>query len=132
MRILGVNQKWDKLKQPQWTTFRFQRKDKDWILSEMVQVVYRPRSKQREILGVAKIISKEPRRMSRAFHLIQPLITNIEANEDGFPDGYDTYGNTKSGYFFMWEWLFDIYGGRRLLDEPMNKLTLRWVKNEQA
>jgi len=30
MRILGFSKKWDKLKDPEFTTFRFERKDKDW------------------------------------------------------------------------------------------------------
>lgn len=63
-------------------------------------------------------------------NLVEPKVANAEANEDGFPDGRDTYGNQKSGYYFMWEWLWDTYGGRRLLAEPMNKLTLKWLGRE--
>jgi len=35
MRILGVSKKWDKLQRPEWTTFRFARKDKDWYEGEI-------------------------------------------------------------------------------------------------
>ncbi len=127
MRILGFQKHWDKLGQPRFTTFRFSRRDKDWEIGETVQIVIKPRSKNREYLSVAEIINKEPRCMARCgSKLVEPKVTNAEANDDGFPDGFDSFGNTKSGYFFMWEWLFDTYGGRRLLDEPMNKLTLKW------
>jgi len=51
MRILGVSKKWDKLKNEMlFTTFRFPRKDRDWAVEEVVQLVYKPRSKEREIL----------------------------------------------------------------------------------
>ena len=129
MRILGFSRKWGKLRNNTFTTFRFSRRDRDWQVAEVVQVVYKPRSKEREILGTAQIITKEPRYMFRlGGKLAEPKVTNAEANEDGFSDGIDRYGNRKSGYYFMWEWLFDTYGGQRLIDEPMNKLLLQWVK----
>lgn len=129
MRILGFGNKWPKLQQDTFTTFRFKREDRDWEMGELVQVVFKPRSKERQVLGVAKILAKEPRCMAwGGSKLTDPKVANAEANEDGFPDGYDQYGNHKSGYYYMWEWLFDTYGGRRLLDEPMNRLTLRWLE----
>lgn len=128
MRVLGFSQKWPKLQQGVFTTFRFSRKDRDWEVGEAVEIIYKPRSKNREVLGIAEIVAKELRRMSWVdSKLAQRKVINEEANEDGFPDGKDQYGNRKSGYYYMWEWLFDTYGGRRLLDEPMNKLTLTWV-----
>jgi len=115
MRILGVTEKWDKLKQPQWTTFRFARKDKDWQVGEVVQVVYKPRRKGGgEKLGVAKIINKAARRM-----VTPPLESDTlywEAKADGF-----------ASYNLMWEWLWSRYRNR-LFTEPMNKLTLQWVE----
>lgn len=122
MRILGFTKKWDKLKQPEFTTFRFPRRDKDWQVGESVQIVYKPRSKEREILGVAEIVSKEPRNMVKLLDIIGkehnvPTITEDEAKADGFED-----------YWGMWHWLFDAYrGGQRFIDEPMNKLTLKWL-----
>ncbi len=131
MRILGFSKKWNKLEQDTFTTFRFGRKDKNWQVGEVVQIVYKPRSKEREPLGSAVILNKEPRCMFRlGSKLTEPKVTNDEANEDGFPDGRDQYGNRKSGYYFMWEWLFDTYGGQRLIDEPMNKLSLKWISKE--
>lgn len=128
MRILGFSKKWPKLQEPEFTTFRFSRRDRDWQVGEIAQIVYKPRSKEREILGIAQIINKEPRCMARlGSKLIEPKVTNTEANEDGFSDGHDQYGNRKSSYFFMWEFLWDSYGGKRLLNEPMNRLTLRRV-----
>lgn len=129
MRVLGFSERWQKLSNPEFTTFRFKRKDKDWEVGEVVQVVYKPRRKGGgEFLGIAEIVSKEPRCM--AWHgsdLIEPKITNEEAIADGFPDG-EHKGRFKEGYFFMWEWLWDAYGGKRLMEEPMNKLTLVWIK----
>lgn len=123
MRELGFSEKWPKLKQD-FTTFRFQRRDKDWQVGEVVKVVYRPRTKQREVLGVAKIISKAQRAM--AWHGDRTgaiKVTDEEAIADGFIGRPE-----KSAYFEMWEFLFNYYGGTRLLSEPMNKLTLQWVK----
>ena len=117
MRILGFSKKWSKLSQPEFTTFRFARKDKDWEVGELVQIIYKPRSKDREKLGIAEITRKESRNMVRARRneWVIPTITEEEANADGFEN-----------YMQMWFWLFDTYGGQRLIHEPMNKLTLRW------
>lgn len=131
MRILGFSTKWDKLQQPQFTTFRFARRDRDWQVGEVVQIVFKPRSKNREILGSAKIVSKEPRAM--AWHGDKtglPKIHNEEAIEDGFRGEDNDFGFNKIAYFYMWEFLFGYYGGERLLNEPMNKLTLAWVEKE--
>ena len=80
MRILGYSKKWDKLKKPIHTTFRYPRKDKDWYQGELVQEVYRPRSRDREFLQVARIIKKEPKQLAD--------ITHGEAVEDGFINLY--------------------------------------------
>ena len=124
MRILGVSEGWPKLEKPEFTTFRFARKDRDWQVGEMVQVVYRPRSKDREVLGTARIMGKEARCMAwRGSELTEPKVTEEEAETDGFgPPG-------KEAYFAMWRWLWGVYGGRRVVDEPMNKLVLHWEAN---
>lgn len=123
MRILGFNKKWDKLKQPEFTTFRFPRKDRDWAIGEQVQIVFHPRGKDHKNLGIAEIILKEPRAIGILGDKTNcQHITNEEAIADGFPDT-----EIKHGYFSMWEFLFGAYGGERLLNEPMNKLTLRWI-----
>lgn len=116
MRILSVAKKWDKLKQPDWTTFRFTRKDRDWYVGEVVQVFYKSRSPQREMIGMAEIISKDRRKIRGATQGQYRQISNKEAVADGFKDWRD-----------MWEWMLRAYGIRRLLLEPMNKLTLRWI-----
>lgn len=114
MRILGFSRKWDKLRQDKFTTFRFTRKDKDWGVNEVVQVVYKPRSKEREILGIAEIIKKEPRWV-KEFSLDDiPIFTENEANADGFRSRLE-----------MFMWVADTHRGRNM-KEPMNKLTLRW------
>lgn len=119
MRILGFSKKWDKLRQPEFTTFRFLRRDKDWQVGEQVQIVFKPRSKEREVLGVAEIIKKEP----RSLDIVEPSIemrdytelSEEEAIEDGFEDTTE-----------MLNWMCKVYNDR-IWDEPMNKLTLRWL-----
>lgn len=123
MRILGVSKRWPKLKKDEFTTFRFSRRDKDWCPNEVVQIVLNPRSKKRQILGTAQIINVEPRCMCwHGSKLPDPIVTDEEAMDDGFEPAGE-----KKAYFVMWEWLWAVYGPERLLNEPMSKLTLRWV-----
>jgi len=108
MRIIGFSQKWDKLTRNTFTTFRFPRKDKDWFEGERVKVVLQPRSKHRETLGEALIISKIPTRI--------PDITLDEAQADGFQDAS-----------LMTAWLIKAYGHAKITSSTiMNKLTLKW------
>ena len=109
MRILGFSKHWQKLSNSTFSTFRFARCGKDWQVGEMVQVVYKPRSPNREILGIAKIVNKERRDLFRVG------VTEQEAIRDGF-----------EGILDMGQWL-DKTHGRRWLDEPLNKLLLKWV-----
>ena len=126
MRIFGFSRKWDKLNQSEFTTFRFPRRDKDWAIGEEVQLVYHPRSKDREILGIAQIVNIEKRAMAWHGDMTGEVkVTDAEAIEDGFDN---TVGITGGAYFSMWEFLWEYYGGRRLLKEPMNKITLRQIR----
>ena len=118
MRILGFSRKWDKLKNDTFTTFRFERRDADWTGGEIVQIVYKPRSKNREVLGVATITWRNIRLMPSTghsvFHVDAPLISHAEAVADGF--------ESVAG---MREWLQGTHGKERAL--LMNKLTLRKI-----
>jgi len=118
MREIGFSKLWPKLAKPQFTTFRFTRRDKnDWHVGEVVRVVYRPRSHiDRSVLGLAVIEAKEQRAIFRDTDYV-PRITNREAKIDGF-----------EGLITMEEWLRKSYPGDRLWDEPMNKLTLAWTQ----
>jgi len=116
MRELGFSQRWPKLKQPAFTTFRCPRQDRDWHQGELVRVVYRPRSREREVLGYAEIVSREPRTFLPAKKW--PQVTKAEAIEDGF-DNLDA----------MKAWLYNAHGEERLslsTGRTMNKLTLEW------
>ena len=108
MRILGYSRRWKKLQKPIHTTFRFPRKDaqlgRDWYEGEMVQEVYKPRSKEREVLQIARIAKKEAKFLAD--------ITHEEAMEDGFINLYD-----------MYEWLSHVHKGRDMFS-PINKLTI--------
>jgi len=122
MRILSVSEYWPKLhlelpigERPLFTTFRWSRKGKDLFVCETIQIVYKSRSKQRKVLGIAEIVGKEPRRIFDATLGDYPVLTNEEAVADGFDVDWDMIG-----------WLDKTYGIRRLLNEPMNKLTLSW------
>ena len=121
MRILGFSEKLEKLNKKEFTSFRPRRKDRDWGVCEDVQVVYKPRSKNREVLGVAKIIEREPRFMASymlggqfAFN-----VSHLEAVEDGFENIVE-----------MMKWFKKTYGEDCLTQKVMNKLTLRWVGRE--
>ncbi len=133
MRILGFSKKWDKLKQAEFTTFRFPRKDKNWQIGEQVQVVFHPRHKDHETIGIAEIINKETRAMAWLGDKTgAPKISNDEAVADGFPDKGTIEDGLRLGYYSMWEFMWDNYGGERLLSEHMNKLTLRWISHESS
>ncbi len=111
MRVLGFSKKWDKLQKPEFTTFRFPRKDtdkgRDWKVGEQVQVVYHPRNKDREYLFNAEIISKQPKHITE--------IDDAEAAEDGF-----------ANYSEMYDWLTKAHHGVALTSIPkINKLTLK-------
>ena len=132
MRILGFSQKWTKLKQHTFTTFRFERRDIDWHIGERVQVVYKPRSKEREILGTAKIVAKEKRWVGWASSLIEW----IEREHDILPhSGIGTIGHKEAvedgfaGVLEMVNWLAKTHKDRNNR-EPMNKLTVTWILTE--
>lgn len=112
MRILGFSKEWDKLKGSFFTTFRVPRKDKDWQLYEKVQIVIKPRTKERKILGEAVIIGKEERSLEG--------IDLHEAVIDGFPS------LTEMKY-----WLIEAHGKEKLDHTPLNKLTLNWQQGAQ-
>jgi hypothetical protein len=117
VRILGFSKKWPKLEQKEFTTFRLPRRDRDWEEGEQAQIVYRPRSKDREPLGVASITRKETRRFFKG----QPgdkELTHREAIADGFISTGD-----------MMLWMVKAHG-ERVHNEPLNKLTLKWLKDK--
>ncbi len=106
MRIISFSERWGKLSNSTFTTFRFPRKDKrDWYVGEVVQVYYKNRSPQREKLGIAEIIDKTSRLGAQ---------DDAEAQADGFIDARD-----------MERWMIKKYGEARTW-QPMNKLTLIW------
>ena len=120
MRILGFSKKWPKLQQSVFTTFRFTRRDRDWQVGKLVQVVIKPRTPSLEVLGPAEIIGKEPRWI---FSAKKPRGAKMLTRREAIIDGH-------KNYFDMAMWLSDTHGHSRLVNEPMNKLTLRRVKGE--
>ena len=132
MRILGVSKTWPKLKNDLWTTYRFPRKDRDWGIEEVVQVVYKPRSKEREVIGIARIIRKEPKDLNKQYFYYPGIgdyntpetITPSEAEEDGFT-GMHGGGDTEK----MRRWFIDTYGYSKC-KELINKLTLYWLSGD--
>jgi hypothetical protein len=123
MRILGFTKKWDKLRQDEFTTFRFPRLDRDWYVGEVVQVVYKPRSKAREVLGVARIISKEPRDITGWQQWSLPTMHPSVGQEEALADGFSSRDD-------MFEWLRKAHRGRGIHSNQINKLTLRWLEKE--
>jgi len=131
MRILGFSKKWDKLDKDWYardihtfTTFRYPRRDRDWEVEEVVQVVYKPRSKEREPLGIARIIRIQPKDMSKQYnhYLVSPpdLIIASEAEEDGFT-GRHGGGDVKAMIEFIKDW-------KRPDPNKVNKLVLYWIE----
>ena len=120
MRIMGFSNKWDKLNNGYFSTFRFPRKDRDWFDGEVVQIVYKPRTKNREPLGNAKIMAKEQ-------VWVKPFVLSFG---EKYPDAtFLDYGDARADGFNspaeMIEYMKKTYG-HRLHCEPMNKLTLKW------
>ncbi len=81
MRILSFQQNWinhvtgkPKLLEPEFTTYRFTRKDRPWTAGEFVRIVYRTRSKDRVELGHAVIRAVQT----------NPNISEFDAQQDGF------------------------------------------------
>jgi hypothetical protein len=116
MRIISFTKKWDKLRQPEFTTFRLPRKDsnkgRDWHKNEVVQVYYHNRCKDREYYGNALICQKIPMRVG--------VIDDEQAVADGFPNGWCE----------MFDWLNKAHGGNIKADTIINKLFLRYVTPE--
>lgn len=120
MRIVSFSKKWGKLhlelpieERPEFTTFRFPRKDRDMEVGERVQVYFKNRTPQREKLGEAIIINKEMRKIATAYEPYRP--TEEEAIADGF-----------TSLFEMNVWFREVHGNR-IFEEPVNKLTLKWI-----
>jgi len=125
MRILGFSRKdWmnylinkPKLEEGEFTTFRVPRKDEDWKRDEKVQVFYKPRSPNREFLGIARIRHNVPR-----FFFYMPdglseerVINDKEAKADGFPSSH-----------LMFLEMVKIHGDEKA-SKQLNKLTLHWL-----
>ena len=109
MRIMGFTQNWEKLRRETFTTFRFERKDQDWNIDEIVAIKIKPRSKGGgTFLGTAKIVNKENRDGGN-------FITDKEAVADGFKDKTD-----------MWKWMLKSHRSEQLV-RPLNKLTLERI-----
>ncbi len=118
MRIISFSKKWDKLQQPEFTTFRFPRRDKNWYIGETVQVFYKSRSPQREKLGIAEIIKSEVRKIATGYVPYRP--TENEAKEDGFLSLLDMNTYFRKTY------------GSHIFEKLINKLTLKWVANPEG
>ena len=116
MRILGFTKKWDKLQHPEFTTFRFRRKDADWWVGEVVQLVFHPYHKDHELLGLGKIISIDSR--SIPHHKVQPKPGFVQpiSDEEAIADGFSSFEEMRS-------WIQKTYGRHyRLI---IHKLTIR-------
>jgi hypothetical protein len=136
MRILGFSEHWQKLDNDLlFTTFRFARKDadrgRDWAVEETVQIFYKPRSPKREFLGIARIIRKQPKNLSKLFSYFGNYQANTpdvirpdEAEQDGFINKHHGGGDTEG----MRDYFHKTYGWAKCDNEPIYKLTLYWIK----
>ena len=103
---------------PEFSTFRYPRGDKDWYVGEQVQVFFNSRSPQREKLGIAQLIMIEDRELDpwSSKQSVIALITDKEAFEDGFP----------GGRMEMIEYMEKTYGCDYI--SRFHKIILRWLK----
>ena len=111
MRVLGFSQRWDKLSQDRFTTFRYPRRDKIWRVGEEVQIVLHPRHPvNREYLGTAEIID------------IQKFNVWDIPDEVARLDGFE---NADA----MREWLRKAHGSdvRWIYNSPIDCLTIQWI-----
>ncbi len=76
MRIISFSKRWDKLQQPEFTTFRFPRKDRDWEEGE--------------------VIKKELRKIATAYEEYRP--TETEAKADGFENLFEMNTYFRKSY----------------------------------
>lgn len=124
MRILGFSKAWPKLNNElMFTTFRYPRRDRDWEIGEVVQVVLKPRAKERQPLGIARILRKDRKDLDKMVNSFPPndaatCITQAEALADGFP-GFLGGGDVKAMRRFIRQ------PGRNPL---IHKLTLGWIE----
>jgi hypothetical protein len=117
MRIMSFAKRWKKLEKPQFSTFRYPRKDTDWHDGETVQVFLLNRSPHRVFLGTAQIVAKNLRHL---FVTKDPIpsgrgrVTEREANADGFENLEE-----------MEKFMIRYYG--KDYSPDFNKLTLKWI-----
>ena len=119
MRIISFSKNWvnyitgkPKLDEPEFTTFRAPRKDRDWEVGERVQVFFKNRTPQRKFLGIAEIMGKKAKDLD-AYCNAETSISILEAQEDGFI--------SLEG---MAEAFKKMHGGKT----AFNKLTLKWIE----
>lgn len=113
MRIISFTEKWPKLQQDRFTTFRYPYWKKGWP----VQLFYRSRSPHREKLGEGVIVKLERVVMEPgAYPEIYRLIYEGEAREDGF-----------GSLALMVIWLKKTYGKKYspIIDKLTIKVTAR-------
>lgn len=131
MRILGFSKKWAKLNNEfLFTTFRYPRRDKDWQVEEVVQVVYKPRTKERKPLGIARIIRKQEKNTGKRFCYYPlssfPNTPDMITPEEAYEDGFSTMGiGCVEG---LLGWLRESAGIRFYREPLVNKLTLYWIE----
>lgn len=120
MRIISFEEYWPKLHDARFTTFRFTRRDRDWEQGEQVQVVVNTRSKNRQPLGIAKISDKIPGyAFPQDIEFCSFPCHAIELRE-AIVDGFE---NRRSMHDH-----FVVRYGKKLLEEPLNKLVLMWIE----
>ena len=100
-----------KLSEDKFTTFRWPRLGRDWAVGETVQIVLKPRTKERIPLGEAMIVTMEIKGLNSGNAL---SITDAEAQMDGFP---------------LASQLIDFLTKERPLLIFPNRLTLRWTRH---
>lgn len=124
MRHLGFFSKglWDYqrrmplLASDEFTTMRYPRQQ-PLEIGEVLSIIYKPQTKETENMGIAEVASIEPRSFGGLSDA--PVISLQEVLRTGFQSLPE-----------MITFMTKLHGIDRIYAEPMELLTIRWVKRE--
>ncbi len=133
MREMWVKEKWRRSDDELiFTNYRFPRRDNDWRIEELVRIVYKPTTKDRFVMGIARIIRIQDNDLNKRWSYgwgmptnppnTPDMITYEEAHDDGF-HGMHGGGDTDG----MISYYRKKYGWSRCEREKLNKITLYWI-----
>ena len=125
MRHIGFFRHWvdynterDLFDEDEFTTLRAPRKQ-PLEVGESLIIMFKPMSMDSKLLGLAEVIKLEPRALSAQCAADSKVsqLTTLEVRGLGFPDSAE-----------LWHFITKLLGKATM--EPMELITLRWIKRE--